>query len=525
MSEAVNGVESEREPAARERLAGFEIEVKFATDAAGLARVLAAPMLATAPAWRSEKLRSVYFDTAEGDLRRAGLTLRIRKSGRSAPVLGFKAKLAAAKGSFARSEVEVRSRGLRPDLALFDKGLAEDLARLIGKRPLQAQFETQITRRLLMVDWGRSRIEIACDDGAIVADTRRTTIAEVELELKSGEEGDLYAFATTLAEALSLKLAVVSKAEQGFQLIAPEPPEAVKALAIACDPDGALDDAVPLVLAQTLAPFVANWAVLRASDRPEAIHQMRVALRRLRAALGLFSRALPCPAFDALRSQAGAIARRLGPARACDVFQRAALQGPLAHPDRPEQAQKLLALVAQQRADAYAEARALIDEAATSVFVLELHGALAHRVWRNGVTAQELALLTSPPADFARASLDRLLKRALKRGRTLPDLSDEARHELRIALKTLRYATEFFGTLFGHRRAARRFTSALARLQDLLGAHNDVVEARRFLASLPPELDQAAGFVLGWQARGAALADAELLDAWRRFRTRDPFWR
>lgn len=482
-------------------------------------------MFRSSPAARNEILRSIYFDTQVGDLRKEGVALRIRKRGRAAPLLGVKARSVTTDGPFSRSEIEVRSRSLEPDLALFDQATAADLDRLIDKRPLKAQFETQIRRRVVLIDWGRSQIEVACDEGTIVADTQRVPLAEVELELKAGEEHDLYDLAMKLAEEFSLKLDFVSKAEQGFRLTAPETPSAMKALTIEYGTDALLDDAVVAVISNALAQFIGNWAVLRTSDQPEAIHQMRVALRRLRAALAIFKRALPCPEFDVLRSEARRIATALGPARECDVFHSSATQGPLAHPDRPANCEMLLASVAERRFMAYRDARALIDDTATTQFVLKIRSFLARRTWRNVLVGPDLALLTFPPVAFACETLDRLRVRALKRGKNLSDLSDEARHELRIALKKLRYAAEFFATLFGGRRAIRRYVATVSDLQDVLGAHNDVVSARQFLDALPTELERTSGFIIGWHARGTAIADAKLLDMWKTFRKVEPFWR
>ena len=111
------------------------------------------------------------------------------------------------------------------------------------------------------------------------------------------------------------------------------------------------------VISNTLWHFVANWAALRGAQDPDAIHQMRVALRRMRAALAMFKRALPCSEFDFLRGEAKRIASALGPARECDVFRETAEGGPLAHPDRPENCNTLLAAIEERRIAAYEDAR------------------------------------------------------------------------------------------------------------------------------------------------------------------------
>jgi CHAD domain-containing protein len=116
----------------------------------------------------------------------------------------------------------------------------------------------------------------------------------------------------------------------------------------------------------------------------------------------------------------------------------------------------------------------------------------------------------------------------MKRGKGLADLPDAERHKLRIALKNLRYAAEFFGGLFAN-DAAEPYVDALARLQDLLGAHNDEVNAMRLLRDMDETTGartaKAHGIVLGWHARGKARADAELYKCWRRFKRREMFWR
>lgn len=511
-------------PRPEDRQGGRYPAVVFRTDRAGLKRVLESPRFSPSGFARSETRRTLHFDTPAGALWQRGIALYLRKCGRAGPILGVKTPSAPTDGLFSPIAIEVRSRSLRPDLSLFDEDMAADLERLVDDQPLEARFETQIRRRAAQVDAGRSRIEVACDEGAIVAGGRRVALARVELTLKAGGAGDLYDLALHLAEECALRLDVASEAEQGFALASPEEPMAVKAKPLSFATGLNLDDAVLVVITNTLAHFVANRAILHASEQPEAIHQMRIALRRLRAALTLFRHALPGAELEALRGEARQIAAGLAPARECDVFRASATAGPLAHPDRPPDCEKLLAAVADRRSAAYRDARLLLDEPGTTRFVLKVQSFLARRAWRNARSGAELALLARPAKAFARKSLDRLLARALKRGRKLSERSDADRHDLRIALKNLRYAAEFFGVLFDGRRAISHYVAAVSELQDLLGAHNDVVSARRFLDGLPPGMERISGFVLGWYAGGTAIADARLLAAWKHFRKAEPFW-
>ncbi len=115
-----------------------------------------------------------------------------------------------------------------------------------------------------------------------------------------------------------------------------------------------LDDAVTAIISNTLAHFVANWACLRETDEPESIHQMRIALRRMRCGLSIFKRALPNAGFGALRDDAGRLASAFGPVRNADAIRISVLQGPLASADCPENCDALRAILEKRRVAAYA---------------------------------------------------------------------------------------------------------------------------------------------------------------------------
>jgi triphosphatase len=506
--------------------ASREVELKFTTDSSGLAQALAAPLLRAetrdAPA---KNLVSVYFDTPAGDLKREGLILRIRRAGRSAPLMTLKWQTDEAEGLFSRGEIEIRCRALQPDLSLFDEAVAARVAGLIADRPLEPRFETRFKRRTRMVTFGGAQIEVAFDEGAIVAGENSWPLCEVELELKSGDAADLYEFGARLAEATSLKLDVRSKSARAFAWVAGETSKPVKASPLKYPPNAMFDDAVAAVIANTLTHFVSNWAALRESDRPESIHQMRVALRRQRAALAMFKRVLPCAEFDGFRAEAKRIASALGPARECDAFRGLVEDGPVAHFGDKANFGPLMQGLEERRIAAYADARALIHSRQTTVFVARMHAFLARRGWRNTLSGADLGILTAPAEIFAAAALDRLHKRASKRGRKLVTLPDEERHEVRISLKNLRYAAEFFGVFFAGGRGGPSFLRSVARLQDLLGAHNDAASAESFLADArEPEAARAAGVVLGWYGRDAIIADAGLAKAWKHFKNSRIFW-
>ncbi len=504
-----------------------ELELKFSTDKAGLALALASPLLSlSGPDAPSRSLVSVYFDTPSQDLKKHGMILRVRRAGRSGPVMTLKWSPAETEGVFSRGEIEVRTRGLTPDLSQFDEAVAARIKAVIENRPLGAQFETRIKRRIRLLSVAASQIEVAFDEGVIVSGERSWPVTEIELEHKSGAAADLYELGARIATALPAKLDVTSKSARAFALAADEAPKAVKPGSLVLPQTARLDDAVAAVLANTLKHFVANWAALREGGDPESIHQMRVALRRLRSALSMFKRALPCAEFEEFRAEAKRIASALGPARDCDVFRELVEDGPMAHFGADANFAALLQALGQQRDGAYDEARVVIDAPRTAVFVVRMQAFLARRGWRNAVAGPDLPRLTESARIFAASALERLHKRVAKRGKTLLLLPDEERHEVRIVLKNLRYAAEFFGVLFGDGRAVHAYIRAAARLQDLLGAHNDAASAQVFArAAVDAETARAAGIVIGWYGRGGAIADAGLKDAWSGCKKARRFWR
>ncbi len=504
-----------------------ELEIKFKTDAAGLKLAMASKLLACEVSEASPRtLRSLYFDTAAGDLRKQRIALRIRK-GHGAPQMGLKWP-PTSDSPFSRREVEVEVSDMQPDISLFDKNIAAEIERFIEGRLLEPQFETVVKRRIHNMRLGRSAVEVAFDEGAVVAGDRRLPISEIELELKAGEEVELYDLAIRLVETLPLTLEVMSKAERGFMLACGERPQPVKDSACRLSKDTTLDEAITAIIASAIMHFVANWPALRETQHPESIHQMRVALRRLRAALAMFKRALPCSQFDGFRAEAQRIASVLGQARDYDMFGDLITMGPQPHYTEETSFEPLLTAVERRRLASYSHVLAMLDEPETTLFFLRTQEFLARRSWRNALSDEDLPRLREPAQIFATDTLDRLHKRVLKRGKGLVNLPDSERHRLRIALKNLRYAAEFFGDLFAG-EAVKPYIHAVARLQDLLGAHNDAVSAERLLHDIDEAVGaqsaKAQGIVLGWYGRGKTLADADLRKSWKIFRRREIFWR
>jgi triphosphatase len=507
-----------------------EIELKFRTTPAGLRAASDSPLIASAePDSKAQTLSSIYFDTEDLALSRRKIALRVRRCGRSPPVMTLKRKPGKPDGPFSREEIEIEVETAAPQIELFAPEVVDYLTRILEHRPLEPQFETRVRRSTRLLRVNGSSIEAAFDSGFALVEERRLKITELELELKSGSSVDLYSLGATLAAALPLRLEVTSKAQAAFAFARNETPTPAKAAPIRFAGDAALDDAFTAILFNTLEHFVNNWSALRDGRHPESIHQMRVALRRMRSALGIVKVLAPHPEVEALRMRAKEIATALGAARQCDVLKELVENGPKTRTGADGDFSGLEAILRKRASHAYAEAIALIDAPQTTIFAIEAQSCIVRRAWREGTAEFARGILAAPGRGFAASTLDRLHRRVRKKGAKLLELPDAERHEVRVALKKLRYAAEFFGPYFRDGRGMKEFERVAAELQGVLGAHNDVAEASSFLNGLDPESARrnarAAGLMIGWYARDEAFEEKRLSKAWKAFRHAELFWR
>ena len=500
-----------------------EIELKFFTGAAGFKAIQQWQALDSVKTpGRAQRLRSIYFDTPNRDLERHQVTLRIRNQ-RRAFVMTLKWQGNFSGGLFERGEIEIPTPFAEPDTSLFGFEIAAMLARIIQDQPLIAVFETDIRRTLRRISSGTSDIEIAFDSGHIIAAEQRLAVREIEMELKSGDPAELYRQGMALAETYPVQLGTMAKSFRGAHLASGNPPSPVRAGApLSGEPS--VDEAIAAVINGCIAQFTGNWPVFESGDAVTAIHQMRVALRRLRSMLGLFQRSFPCPEFEAFRIAAKDIATTLGEARNWDVFLELLRHGPLeAFAETPGLA-IILAQSEQHREAAYKVVHQLLANPKTTCFVLSLQAFVARHGWRNMLAPEALSRLTEKAISFAAANLNRMQGKLAKRGKNLAAFEPHQRHQIRIALKKFRYAADLFAGLFPSAEL-RDHIRITAKAQDQLGIFNDLITAHDRVAELDtsmPEVNFAAGVITGWCGRGALQDDDALAAAWKKFRKLKP---
>lgn len=492
-----------------------EIELKFDLDSHAAEALKAHDLLRDQPA-DVRNTDSVYYDTPKGKLWKAGVTLRVRRTG-DAFIQTIKADAGVAAGLFDRAEWEQPIASLQPNLALIAGTAAEPLLRKESVRAsLRPVFSTAVERQRWNVVHDGADIELILDCGEIVAGKRRQPIVELELELKRGGEPALFGIAKRLGQSVPLRLGVLTKSERGQRLLQEKTQAAVKAEPVALGEIINAGEAFEAIAYACIRHFRLNETHVLAARDGDALHQARVALRRLRSAFSIFRPLVAGAESDAVRAELAWISGVLGNARDLDVFIQKRLDGA---------DQMLVAKVHAARERAYDEAIEALESERIRGTMITLVAWIATGKWReeNAQAADE------PVTAFAASALDRFWRKVKKGGRGLGSIGDEARHDVRIAGKKLRYAAEFFAGLHKSRKQAKRraaFLDPLESFQSDLGDLNDMVTAVELAESLGQRLEVPAeqlGSGQGAQNKRALLASAEA--AHGRLVEAGSFWR
>ena len=339
-----------------------EIELKLEVPAKSLARLMRSPVLRAADKTSSKPatLISVYFDTNKLKLRNKGLSLRVRRTGHR-HVQTIKQDSGASAALFDRNEWERDIAGKEPDLDSARDTALEPLLSKKLRRKLKPVFATRVRRTIYPIHSGESEIELTIDKGKVEANGHSSPLCEVELELKRGDAAELYKLARTLATEVPVQLAVKSKAERGYALVAREEPAVIKVAPVALAPDSNCQAAFQAIARACLRQLATNRPAMQDGDA-DSLHQMRVALRRLRAVISLFSDMLADPQTAAMKAEFKWITGELSPARELDVFVKRVVK-PVAEGKPKPGTAVLTKEFREKRAAAFARAQAAIDSA------------------------------------------------------------------------------------------------------------------------------------------------------------------
>lgn len=515
----------------------IESELKLLLDADGMRAIAAHPRL---PALRlrppsTASLVSVYYDTPDLRLREAGIALRLRRVGRRwVQTVKRKATAGEAGGFFAHREDERPAPGGRLVLAGDDPdGALAAVAEATGGAELAPAFETRIERTTedLQIE-GLGVVEMALDTGEVRAGEASEPVREVEVELKSGSVGALFAVARQLLDQVPFRLGTTNKATRGYRLLKGVPGEAPaprKAGSFDFEPETGIEIVARDVIRDCLAQISANIPVVIDTEASEGPHQLRIGLRRLRTALKLFAKTLGAADIASLESAAQRLGRTVGALRDADVL----IEEVVAHAaDRgldPAERQVLEKALGDRREAVRAEVRAELAGPATGAFLLDLLEYVETRGWLEPADYTQTARLATPIGELAPRLLRKRWRKVKALGEDIRSLEPEELHSLRKALKQLRYTVDILIVLYRGKRSAA-FLAALKELQDSFGSLNDAAMADEKLAGADPlapgdpAVQRAIGFTLGCLAAASATQRPDVFARWDDLAETKPFW-
>lgn len=275
-----------------------------------------------------------------------------------------------------------------------------------------------------------------------------------------------------------------------------------------------------------------NEACVLGRGHEEGVHQMRVAARRLRSCLALYGRFIPGEQLSYIAGELKWLIGELGPARDWDVFVADVFDPVAKQIEAGDRLEALRDRIERMRDDAYARAQAGVGAQRYVGLTLLLNSWAEGRGWRDPADGGEgPEEMRGKASDIAHELLDERYQQLLSAGAGFEQLDAEQRHKVRIQLKKLRYATEFFSSLYPKHKVTP-YLAAMKALQDDLGASNDVEVARKLLKRVLKQvrgkervrLSYAAGLIVGWHSHTGDGREQDMIRDWQRFAAQPPYW-
>jgi CHAD domain-containing protein len=417
------------------------------------------------------RMETVYYDTPDLRLARWGVSLRYRAAE------GWTLKLPPAKTAgppgnlLERDELTFQGGSKKPPEAAV--AVVRAYVRKAELVPV-ARLST-VRRRVRLVDGAGARLAEVVDDEVSVRDGRRVAarFREIEVEVSSQENGSNGMVDTLVALLRGAGAGAPDPTPKHIRALGPramEPPEVAPQ---SIEPDSPAKDVIKHVLAESIASLLHHDPLVRTSADPEAVHQARVATRKLRSHLRTFGPLLDPEWTEPLRSELGWLAMGLGAVRDREVLL-----------ERLRERAKALPASDQRSASSLLQILVVEIETLRKKLLSELDSLRYIDLLERLVTAarspatlpdaDQPALQVLPPLT---AGPWRRLRSAV---RQLPDPpTDPELHRIRILAKRARYAAEAVAPVVGS--VASAFARAAAKLQTVLGEHQDSVTAQAWL--------------------------------------------
>ncbi len=487
--------------------------------------------------WAESTLISAYFDTRDQRLRKRAVSLRVRRTGRKY-VQTVKAEQGHRGVALDRLEWEQEVGRFSPDLKALPTDARQRLG-LVLPSELRRVFTVDVQRRKVLLNLAGDphsedlAVELVIDRGKVTAAGKTEVIAEAELELVSGPPGRLLQLAAELRADTGLRVGRQTKSSRGYRLVnGADPCRPVYASRFLLSADMTVSEAIEEILRHCLANVVGNEGAAVSDADPEGVHQMRIALRRIRSALSVFKKYLSPKKVHWLNQETKWLATSLGHARDWDVFIAEVLGAVEGYGIDFDCLTAMSKEVNIRHRAAYKSVGEAIGSDRYTAFILGLATFIETRAWlADDPSARKR--LDQPLGSVVGKLLDRLHRKLMAEGANLSEQGITARHTVRIRLKRFCYASDFFEGLYPRGRV-RPLLKAMKALQDGFGCLNDVAVAVDLIGELTAakgktaatrrRLERAAGQVAAWHARGLSDGEAQFLADWDTFAAIRPFW-
>ncbi|WP_270936698.1 CHAD domain-containing protein, partial [Falsiroseomonas oryzae] len=292
------------------------------------------------------------------------------------------------------------------------------------------------------------------------------------------------------------------------------------------DPDLDVEAALVLALGHLTEVLLWHAPAAAAGTTPEGVHQMRVAMRRMRSLLRVFRPACDGPSLRRFDAGLKGLAGVLGPARDWDVWLGGLGAEVAAALPEERRIAALLRAARTTREAAYAALRPVLAGPELRRVAWDAVALAETRPWRVEGEPEQAERRSGTLADFAAGVLDKRWRRIEDAGEDIADLPTDDFHALRIEAKRMRYAAELFSPLWGRKRG-KRFLSRLAEVQEAFGLANDAVVAHALMGALvgrDGRLAWAAGVAEGWALARARRARGRAGAAWKDLLDGGIFW-
>lgn len=497
-----------------------EMELKLCcTDTSCWGKVIEAQALAeiAVPESKTTKLMDArYFDTPTYSLQKEKIAYRVRREG-DTWVATVKSGGSSKGGLHARQEWNIVVSHEQPDIAIFsDTEIGSRLQEVVGDQALEPILMTRFERQTVdVMTPDGSIIEVAADQGEIVSGEKMEPILEVELELKSGHPGSLLLLGAELAREYPLLPESKSKFYRGLVLAGLMiTPHKKSEMLPQLDKKGSIGEVLRAVLVDLIHQYlVVQQAFLENYHQPEIVHELRIALRRLRSMLDFAEPLHLVEQYGWYQEELKKFGKELSVLREIDVavagwqqlldFRVLAIDSKV----------WLGEFLAEKRSEEAEKICAEFKAGLTTPLLLTLWAELLNQ------ECKEQDISGSAPDIYITNHLSLWLKTMRKQGKTVEWTDAEKAHNIRLWAKKSKYVIEILQPLLVE---TNRLALQLEKLQISLGvlsdAHSTQLLIKKMLRGRSSRaLSLEAGMLIGWQGRERVLLEKKLDKIWRKF--------